>query len=110
MIVDASHRDALSRLFDVLGLEARRVGDDGETGWGVPDRGFDDTEAVMKMVRPAPFSVLLTKPPLIHCRAQKPTVYATRPLIHPRMTRSPVNPCNGRDFLGGRSREFDGAT
>lgn len=104
MIVVASHRDALSRLFEVLGLKERRIGDEGETGWGISDKGFDDTEAVTKMVRLSPFSILLIKPPPFHSHVQKPTVYAILALIHPKMTRSLVNSCLGR------SREFDGAT
>lgn len=48
------HRDALALLFQALGLESRKAGDDGETGYGIPDKGCDDSEAVIKQVRRAP--------------------------------------------------------
>lgn len=48
------HRDALALLFEALGLESRKAGDDGETGYGIPDKGSDDSEAVIKQVRRAP--------------------------------------------------------
>lgn len=44
-------RDSLTLLFDVLGLVLREAGDDGEKGYGVPDRGADDSVAVMRKVR-----------------------------------------------------------
>ncbi|CAM9248132.1 unnamed protein product [Laminaria digitata] len=43
-------RDALALLFQALGLESRKAGDDGETGYGIPDRGYDDSEAVIKQL------------------------------------------------------------
>lgn len=43
-------RDALALLFEALGLESRKAGDDGETGYGIPDKGSDDSEAVIKQV------------------------------------------------------------
>ena len=48
------HREALALLFQALGLESRKAGDDGETRYGIPDRGHDDSEAVIKQVRRAP--------------------------------------------------------
>lgn len=44
-------RDSLTQLFIALGLESREAGEDGETGYGIPDRGGEDSEAVIAKVR-----------------------------------------------------------
>lgn len=44
------HRDALALLFQALGLESRKAGDEEETGYGIPDQGYTDSEAVIKQV------------------------------------------------------------
>lgn len=59
------HRDALTQLFKVLGLESRQAGDGGETGYGIPDRGYDDSEAVIKKVRHVPIEFLFAIQPYI---------------------------------------------
>lgn len=46
----ALHRDSLTQLFVALGLEPREAGDDGETGYGIPDRGGQDSEDVIRKV------------------------------------------------------------
>ncbi len=41
----------LTTLFQAVGLRARKAGDGGEAGYGIPDQGGEDSEAVMKKVR-----------------------------------------------------------
>lgn len=48
------YRDALAQLFQALGLESRKAGDDGEAGYGIPEKGYDDSEAVIKQVSRVP--------------------------------------------------------
>lgn len=57
------YRDALTQLFKVLGLESRQAGDGGETGYGIPDQGYDDSEAVIKKVRRSPVEILFAIQP-----------------------------------------------
>lgn len=45
-----SHRNALTELFEALGLQCRKAGDEAEGGYGIPDRRPDDSEAVIKQV------------------------------------------------------------
>lgn len=47
---DERIRDSLTQLFIALGLESREAGEDGETGYGIPDRGGEDSEAVIAKV------------------------------------------------------------
>lgn len=44
-------RDALIQLFDIIGLESRGGGPEGDTGYTLPDRGAKHSEAVVKKVR-----------------------------------------------------------
>lgn len=44
-------RNSLTLLFQALGLESRPAGDGGERGYGLPDRGYDDSTAVINKVR-----------------------------------------------------------
>ncbi|CAM9481279.1 unnamed protein product [Ectocarpus sp. 8 AP-2014] len=45
---DERIRAALTLLFEAIGLKSRTAGDGGEAGYGIPDRGFEDSEAVIK--------------------------------------------------------------
>lgn len=45
------YRNALTLLFEAAGLKPRKAGDGGEAGYGIPDRGSEDSEAVLKKVR-----------------------------------------------------------
>lgn len=45
------YRNALTLLFEAVGLKSRKAGDGGEAGYGIPDRGCEDSEAVIKKVR-----------------------------------------------------------
>ncbi|CAM9284777.1 unnamed protein product [Ectocarpus sp. 6 AP-2014] len=47
---DERVRAALTLLFEAIGLKSRTAGDGGEAGYGIPDRGYEDSEAVIKKV------------------------------------------------------------
>lgn len=49
-LLPSLHRDALTELFVALGLRSREVGVDGESGFGIPDTGGQDSEHVIKKV------------------------------------------------------------
>lgn len=44
------YRTALTLLFEAIGLKSRTAGDGGEAGYGIPDRGYEDSKAVIKKV------------------------------------------------------------
>lgn len=43
-------RNSLTKLFQAVGLKSRKAGEGGEAGYGIPDEGCEDSEAVMKKV------------------------------------------------------------
>lgn len=43
-------RNSLTELFQAVGLKSRKAGEGGEAGYGIPDGGCEDSEAVMKKV------------------------------------------------------------
>eukprot|EP00752_Nemacystus_decipiens_P012895 g11415.t1 len=47
---DERIRKSLTRLFQAVGLKSRKAGEDGEAGFGIPDGGCEESEAVMKKV------------------------------------------------------------
>lgn len=49
-LLSTLHRDTLTELFVALGLELREVGEGGESGFGIPDTGGQDSEDVIKKV------------------------------------------------------------
>lgn len=44
-------RNALTLLFQAVGLKSRKAGEGGEAGYGIPDGGYEDSEVVMRKVR-----------------------------------------------------------
>eukprot|EP00903_Cladosiphon_okamuranus_P006209 g6104.t1 len=47
---DERIRNSLTQLFQAVGLKSRKAGEGGEAGYGIPDGGCQDGEAVMKKV------------------------------------------------------------
>lgn len=50
-------RNALTLLFQAVGLKSRKAGEGGEAGYGIPDGGCGDSEAVMKKVAVFPVGI-----------------------------------------------------